>query len=355
MQSSFPATGNTAEENAPEFPYVQMDPLEMDASSNDGDRAEIFEHLSNKKVSVRCCVVDVFCCVRRSFFLAMVVAVVMASVTIVKVRDGIFQETTPSDYYLRDSSAYVAFLFWGDAGTEDLLLNFSSTGQRSAYGTQLTSTSAWENICPRDQMELFVSGKADERCSYLNPGGYVQGCTDGFYQPNADFERAPLPCPDGFMCPRNFLCTVACVPGSQCFNSSFVPDSGTCEYPSTMEGGRPADPLAITTNAGPSNEASLSSTELVCPGSGNMYLCRGGFYCKTALTSQPCPEGHYCPIGSIAPKKCAAIAKCPPRVRTHASCIPLLETYRLALLFLSPPHRRSTRRTGNTSFRFLSG
>lgn len=238
----------------------------------------------------RCCVVDVLCCVRRSFFLAMVVAVVMASVTVVKVRDGLFKETTPSDYYLRDSSAYVAFLLWGDAGTGDLLLNFSSTGQRSAYGTQLSSTEGWENICPLDQMELFVSGEADERCSYLNPGGYVQGCTAGFYQPNADVERAPLPCPDGFMCPGNFLCTVACVPGSQCFNSTLVLDSGTCNYPNTMEGGRPADPLAITTTFSASNEASQSSTELVCPGSGNMYLCRGGFFCETALTSQPCPE-----------------------------------------------------------------
>lgn len=210
--------------------------------------------------------------------------------TVVKIRDDLFLRSTSPDYYLRDSSAYVAFLFWGDAGTEDLLLNFSSTGQRSAYGSQLTSTDGWENICPYSSMKLFVSGETDERCSYLNPDGYIQGCTAGFYQPDGDTKRTPMSCPDGFMCPQNFLCTVACVPGSQCFNSTLEPTLGRCNYPRTMEGGRPVDPLEISSPSNASVETSQSSSELVCPGSDNMYLCRGGFYCETALTSQSCPE-----------------------------------------------------------------
>jgi len=230
------------------------------------------------------------CCLRRSFFVAVILIVVGVSMTVVKIRDDLFQRSTSPDYYLRDSSAYVAFLFWGDAGTEDLLLNFSSTGQRSAYGSQLTSADGWENICSYASMKLFVSGETDERCSYLNPDGYIQGCTAGFYQPDGDTKRTPMPCPDGFMCPQNFLCTVACVPGSQCFNSTLEPTLGKCNYPRTMEGGRPVDPLEISSPSNASVETSQSSSELVCPGSDNMYLCRGGFYCETALLSQSCPE-----------------------------------------------------------------
>ena len=54
MPPAYPSVRNTVQENAPEFPYVQMDPLEMDvqvepletdASSHDGEDKEVdFEH-----------------------------------------------------------------------------------------------------------------------------------------------------------------------------------------------------------------------------------------------------------------------------------------------------------------------
>jgi len=42
------------------------------------------------------------------------------------------------------------------------------------------------------------------------------------------------------------------------------------------------------------------ATELVCPGAGNMFLCKGGFYCPDAVTFIPCPEGYYCPVSKVA-------------------------------------------------------
>jgi len=73
----------------------------------------------------------------------------------------------------------------------------------------VTSVDGWANLCPNTEMGLFVQGGRDDlRCSYSNPAGYLQGCAEGFYQPEMDEYQTAQACPEGFFCPFNFACTV---------------------------------------------------------------------------------------------------------------------------------------------------
>jgi len=53
MPPAYPIVCNTVEENAPEFPYVQMDPFEMDASSYDEDKEVALEHPYRNQILLR--------------------------------------------------------------------------------------------------------------------------------------------------------------------------------------------------------------------------------------------------------------------------------------------------------------
>jgi hypothetical protein len=150
---------------------------------------------------------------------------------------------------------YADFLAWGDSGTDAIVRNFTPAAQRHVYGPELHDPLGWENVCSYLEMEAFItstSGGDSVHCSYTeNAGaGYLQGCAAGFFAPGRSADVPPLPCPLGFFCPRDYACTVACVPGSQCFNSTRVPpgkgaQSGRCSYPKTMAGARYADPLPV--------------------------------------------------------------------------------------------------------------
>jgi len=215
---------------------------------------------------------------------------------------------------------------------------------------------------------LFVKGSNDDvRCNYLNPGGYVRGCTGGFYQPGMNLDADPHPCPNGFMCPHNFVCTVACVPGTQCFNSTLDRTSEKCVYPPAMNIYEAADPLylktideslGLTSNKVPLHDIAANQ-KVVCPGTANLVLCEGGSFCETASSSAMCPSGFFCPSGSIAPTRCPLIANCDNDGIQHPNygngiivlCTVLVGTFVIALVVFQKirSHFRLKRRLARQS------
>jgi hypothetical protein len=291
--------------------------------------------------------------VRQLIFFIIVAATTVSLTWVVDRREEIFDDDTSDDYYFKnDFEHYLDFLRWGHSGSSEIKdsLNVSIYVPKSPLGSRIpgrkdsndestpnlypmpttfeidfTAMSipeeeGWASICPYSEMMQFVTGmNDDDRCNYLDPGGYVRGCTAGFYQPGMNLEVDPRPCPNGFMCPHNFVCTIACVPGTQCFNSSFDRASGNCVYPPAMNIHEAIDPLYIntiddrldltSTNVS-THGIAPSSQRAVCPGAANLVLCEGGRYCKTASSSTTCSSGYFCPLGSIAPTRCPVIAKC---------------------------------------------
>jgi hypothetical protein len=203
---------------------------------------------------------------------------------------------------------YLDFLNWGDSGTDDIFTNFTESAMKLAYGNDIKSEAGWDNLCPYSLTMQFIGGKYDEEhCSVNDRDSYLQGCAPGFYQPMLDIAKSPKACPDGFFCPENFACTLLCMPGSQCHNSTVRVHDGRCSFPKVMHDAKIVNPLAITVDP---NDAA-SETELVCPGAGNLFLCEGGYYCPTAVTVFECSKGNFCPVGSIKEKPCSFLGDCP--------------------------------------------
>ncbi|TPX35033.1 hypothetical protein SmJEL517_g02426 [Synchytrium microbalum] len=46
-------------------------------------------------------------------------------------------------------------------------------------------------------------------------------------------------------------------------------------------------------------------------------ICRNGTYCPDFRTQITCPQGYFCPTGSIAPNKCSIMSSCPEGSRTQ--------------------------------------
>jgi len=206
---------------------------------------------TDKRYKTRHGIVSCSCCCRKFcyFFFVALSAIVIAST--ISVREFMFLHSSDQDYYFDDLTHYSNFLVWGDSGTSDILTNWTSSAQRELYGDQLSSTEGWENLCGYTEMSKFVTGKGtdEDHCSYSHPQSFLPGCAVGFYQPYRagmvySNDDAPKPCPEGFFCPKDFKCTVACVPGSQCHGSAFK-SNGKCEYPHSMEGAKAQDPLPV--------------------------------------------------------------------------------------------------------------
>ncbi|KAJ3179619.1 hypothetical protein HDU87_002825 [Geranomyces variabilis] len=64
-------------------------------------------------------------------------------------------------------------------------------------------------------------------------------------------------------------------------------------------------------------------------------VCPKGSYCPTFNTIYPCPESHFCPIGTIEPLPCEPMASCPPGSKTQVYYGGLLLAFLLDLCILS--------------------
>lgn len=62
---------------------------------------------------------------------------------------------------------------------------------------------------------------------------------------------------------------------------------------------------------------------LYCPGNDEPYvcpqLCKAGHYCPNATVQLPCPEGHYCLMGSTEPTPCRDLNNCPQGTTIYES------------------------------------
>ena len=66
----------------------------------------------------------------------------------------------------------------------------------------------------------------------------------------------------------------------------------------------------------PTNDYFQCTDSLYCPGSSNTNpnfcptLCRAGYYCPNATLEIPCPQDHYCLMGSTEPTLCTGLETC---------------------------------------------
>jgi ABC-type multidrug transport system ATPase subunit len=139
------------------------------------------------------------------------------------------------------------------------------------------------------------------------------GCRAGFYD-GFDASRGVAVqaerCPSGFYCPAGFTCLSPCLaPGSLC---GVVSDGEVCsEAPRTFPSNSSLycdcgeRPVAVV------NATSPTGTTLKCGGSGKLAKCPAGSFCPNPLTSDACPEGFFCSVGTAEPRKCPQVATCP--------------------------------------------
>ncbi|KAJ3158449.1 hypothetical protein HDU86_002918 [Geranomyces michiganensis] len=64
-------------------------------------------------------------------------------------------------------------------------------------------------------------------------------------------------------------------------------------------------------------------------------VCPKGYYCPTFDTIYPCPESHFCPIGTVTPRTCETMSSCPPESKTQIYYGGLLLAFLIDLLILS--------------------
>uniref|UniRef100_A0A7S2W930 ABC transporter domain-containing protein n=1 Tax=Rhizochromulina marina TaxID=1034831 RepID=A0A7S2W930_9STRA len=251
------------------------------------------------------CDLSLGCCCELLFAVLFLTAFVTVSAIIIEKRVHIFSHETDEDYYLEHNfEHYIDFLQWGDPQTDQIPMNFTRAAQEAAFSGDLPDSEGWENLCSYDTMEKFIKGHSDsEHCAYTADAQSLGGCPGGFYQPNLNPLRTARPCPNGFFCPENFACTVPCVPGSQCYNSTLDAATGKCIFPASMDESS-RNPVAV-----PVSGSNFEYTYL-CPGARYMALCKGGQYCPVPIEFEACPQGSYCSRGSIGDTGCPLFATC---------------------------------------------
>ena len=69
---------------------------------------------------------------------------------------------------------------------------------------------ASDAMCDEGIMNLYYNNKIDQKSCGINSRG-LQGCMAGFFQPveNPLYEAAK-PCPSGYWCPKDLICTIPC-------------------------------------------------------------------------------------------------------------------------------------------------
>ena len=109
-------------------------------------------------------------------------------------------------------------------------------------------------------------------------------CNAGFYQRGNE----TLPCPNGYMCPRDYNCLIPCDMGTICLQSERLENTTSCRD---------------QTN-GKISDAVLIDGLPVCPGRGSTLSCPEGFYCPDPESIIACPEGKFCTGSSTMATRC---------------------------------------------------
>ena len=127
-------------------------------------------------------------------------------------------ETMLAVQLLEVEEAYAEY--YGD-DLENFIYENNCTGDDDSFSADLScytlidaadNTQALGALCSVEDLELHYNEATDETHCGVNSLA-VQGCSSGFFQPDLpsfDPEGPALPCPDGYFCPANFICTIAC-------------------------------------------------------------------------------------------------------------------------------------------------
>ncbi|KAJ3117487.1 hypothetical protein HDU96_006581 [Phlyctochytrium bullatum] len=74
-----------------------------------------------------------------------------------------------------------------------------------------------------------------------------------------------------------------------------------------------------------------------CPAQGlfEPVICKQGYYCPDQLQQIKCPAGHFCPSGSLAPKPCSWMSRCPPGSISQLQYGPVVVAVVIDLIFIA--------------------
>ncbi|KAH9542765.1 hypothetical protein CY35_13G024500 [Sphagnum magellanicum] len=148
-----------------------------------------------------------------------------------------------------------------------------------------------------------------------NSSTWGQGCEPGWaastlgtFNVTSDYIPAratePLPCCDGFFCPRGLSCMITCPLGAYCPSATLNEATGLCDpygYPSTQLNA--AVQLNILTQCGGADIwADVTTSKTI--------FCPAGMYCPTSIEANNCSSGHYCRLGSTYQSSCSHLTSC---------------------------------------------
>ena len=202
------------------------------------------------------------------------------------------------------------------------------------------------SYCANGTYSLSLNLKSQSECMSCLPGKYcVNGmvagnCTSGYFcksnqgspTPYVNIAKYPnptdllnfiesqlgAPCPPGFYCPHGTSIPISCPFGTtrvQAYGEK-KEDCGSCPLGYLCTAGNP-----IPTACSVGDYCPEGSSAINCPkGTYNPVIaqfsldnctnCPAGYFCNSTAISKyerwPCPKGHYCLMGTLAPLPCAA-------------------------------------------------
>lgn len=107
----------------------------------------------------------------------------------------------------------------------------------------------------------------------------------------------PLPCCEGFFCPRGLSCMIPCPLGAYCPRAELNETSGLCDpYGYQMSQG---EELKC---GGADKWADVQSSEKI--------FCPAGKYCPSTVIAYNCTKGFYCRLGSTKQERCSQLTTC---------------------------------------------
>ncbi|XP_014845642.1 PREDICTED: uncharacterized protein LOC106919650 isoform X3 [Poecilia mexicana] len=228
-------------------------------------------------------------------------------------------------------------------GSSDAYVNPCPSGHYCPVGTPLPKP------CPLGTIKSFLGGSTVETCQPCPPGHFCNQrggtepsghCVEGYYCPEGQTSQRPQPhvCSLGHYCEKGSARQTPCIPGSYqhrrgrgtcetCPPGFYCQDQGMshplpCERghycPSASASQRPCPSGTYGNLSGLAEQSQCTPCDpgMYCKGAGRTFpsgLCAEGYVCvggafehspSDSLTGFPCPPGHYCPMGTSAPKPC---------------------------------------------------
>ncbi|KAF3795892.1 ABC transporter G family member 28, partial [Nymphaea thermarum] len=177
---------------------------------------------------------------------------------------------------------------------------------------------ALQRVCTAIEVEFylrsFAEGNGFKPNKNCNLSGWPEGCEPGWAcalpeDRVIDLSESkeiplrtdkPLPCCEGFFCPRGLTCMIPCPLGAYCPFAKPNTTTGLC------------DPYGYQFPPGKATNSCGGADKWLDVGSSGNVFCSAGSYCPTTTVKTPCSSGHYCRLGSTSEKSCFKLTSCDP-------------------------------------------